>query len=133
VSFLLDTNICSAYLKRRTGLTHRFVQHSGHLYLPTIVLGELYTWAFRRAKPEELLAVLQHDLLADLTVIDFDRHCARQFGQLQSLMLTKGTVVNSVDLMIAAVAVVNDLTVVTHNTRHFEPVPGLRVVDWLQE
>ena len=29
MSFLLDTNICSAHLKRPAGLMHRFVQHSG--------------------------------------------------------------------------------------------------------
>jgi tRNA(fMet)-specific endonuclease VapC len=43
VSFLLDTDICSAHLKRSFGLMHRFVLHSGGLHTPTIVLGELYT------------------------------------------------------------------------------------------
>lgn len=42
MSFLLDTNICSAYLRRPAGLSHRFIQHAGHLFLPTIVLGELF-------------------------------------------------------------------------------------------
>ena len=45
MSFLLDTDTCSAHLKRPAGLIHRFVQHSGRLYISTIVLGELYTWA----------------------------------------------------------------------------------------
>lgn len=40
MSFLLDTNICSAHLKRPSGLTHRFVQHGGGLYVSTVVLGE---------------------------------------------------------------------------------------------
>jgi tRNA(fMet)-specific endonuclease VapC len=31
MNFLLDTDTCSAYLKRPAGLTHRFVQHSGGL------------------------------------------------------------------------------------------------------
>jgi tRNA(fMet)-specific endonuclease VapC len=50
MTHLLDTNICSAYLKRPGGLAHRFMQHAGGLALPTIVLAELYTWAFRRPK-----------------------------------------------------------------------------------
>jgi tRNA(fMet)-specific endonuclease VapC len=33
--------------------------------------------------------------------------------------------------MIASVALVNDLTLVTHNTRDFENIPGLRLQDWL--
>ena len=35
MSFLLDTDTCSAHLKRPAGLIHRFVQHSGGLYLST--------------------------------------------------------------------------------------------------
>jgi len=33
--------------------------------------------------------------------------------------------------MIAAVALVHDLTLVTHNTADFRPIPGLRLEDWL--
>ena len=35
------------------------------------------------------------------------------------------------DLLIAATALVYDLTLVTHNVRDFANVPGLRVQDWL--
>ncbi len=35
------------------------------------------------------------------------------------------------DLMIAAVALVHNLTLVTNNTADFQSVPGLRLDDWL--
>jgi tRNA(fMet)-specific endonuclease VapC len=35
------------------------------------------------------------------------------------------------DLMIAATALLYDLTLVTHNTKDFSHIPGLRMVDWL--
>jgi predicted nucleic acid-binding protein len=35
------------------------------------------------------------------------------------------------DLMIASVALVHDLTLVTHNTADYQHVPGLRLEDWL--
>ena len=31
MSYLLDTNICSAHIRRPAGLAHRFVQYSGRL------------------------------------------------------------------------------------------------------
>jgi predicted nucleic acid-binding protein len=37
----------------------------------------------------------------------------------------------STDLFIAATALVHGLTLVTHNTRHFQNLPGLEVADWL--
>src|SRR5688572_2888944 len=61
MSFLLDTNTCSAYLKNRRGLAHRFVQHSGQLRIASIILGELYTWAYRRPDPAPTLKAIADD------------------------------------------------------------------------
>lgn len=131
MTHLLDTNICSAYLRGKAGLSHRFVQHGGGLAISSIVLAELYTWAFRRSHPDPLLDALANDLLANIAVVDFDSKCARTFGEVRASMLSTGITVNPVDLMIASVALVHDLTLVTHNVRDFENVPDLRVVDWL--
>src|SRR5687768_17053607 len=46
MSFLLDTNICSAHMRRPGGLAHRFIQHSGRLWTSTLVLAELYAGAY---------------------------------------------------------------------------------------
>jgi tRNA(fMet)-specific endonuclease VapC len=81
MSFLLDTNICSAHLKRPAGLMHRFVQHSGRLFLPTIVLGGLYAWAYHRAKPAKVVNSIENDLLPDVVLVPYDEACAREFGQ----------------------------------------------------
>ena len=43
----------------------------------------------------------------------------------------KGVTVPTADLMIAAVALAHDLTLVTHNTADFQAIPGLRLEDWL--
>jgi hypothetical protein len=41
---LLDTNICSAHIKRPGGLAHRFFQYAGRLAVPTIVLDLRIEW-----------------------------------------------------------------------------------------
>ena len=38
---------------------------------------------------------------------------------------------DAADLLIGATALVHDLTLVTHNTRHYTNVPGLSQADWL--
>lgn len=51
MSFLLDTNICSAHMRRPGGLAHQFFQYSGRLNTSSIVLGELYAGAYMLGNP----------------------------------------------------------------------------------
>ncbi len=130
MSFLLDTNICSAHLRRSAGMAHRFMQYSGRLAIPSIALAELYAGAYHRRDPSSLLQKLD-ELLKDLDVLDFDHRCAERFGIVRGGLLQQGISVNTVDLMIASVALVHDLTLVTHNTADFRNVPELRLDDWI--
>jgi predicted nucleic acid-binding protein len=45
LSFLLDTDICSAYLKGNHSVGNRVLQYGGRLYVSALTAGELYTWA----------------------------------------------------------------------------------------
>lgn len=131
MSFLLGTNICSAHLKRPAGLMHRFVQYSGCLFIPTIVLGELYAWAHQRSDPTPLLSAIENDLLSDVAVLPFDETCAKVFGRQRGTMARQGLSTSRLDLMIAAVAMAHDLTLVTHNVADFRRISDLRIEDWL--
>jgi tRNA(fMet)-specific endonuclease VapC len=130
MSFLLDTNIVSAHLRRPAGLSHRFIQHSGRLTVPTLVLAELYAWAYGRDNPTPVLDRIR-SLLGEVRVLTFEEDAAERFGVIQNHLLRQGITVSPVDLMIGSVALVNDLTLVTHNTKDFENIPGLRLQDWL--
>jgi tRNA(fMet)-specific endonuclease VapC len=130
MSFLLDTNVISEHLKRPSGLTHRFIQYSGRLALPTVVLGELYAWAFGRADPSSILTPLE-SLLEQLEILPFDWESAEHFGRLRALLGRTGVTLDAVDVMIASMALAHDLTLVTNNTKHFVNVPGLRLANWL--
>lgn len=67
----------------------------------------------------------------EVSVIDFDAHCAERFGQTRAVLRRQGIEVNTVDLMIASPALVHDLTLVTHNSKDFVNIPNLRLEDWL--
>jgi tRNA(fMet)-specific endonuclease VapC len=130
MTHLLDTNICSAHMRRPAGLAHRFFQYAGGLAISTVVLAELYAGAYKKQNPAKLLASIA-DLLQDVAVLDFDSACAERFGKLQGDFLRQGITVPVADLMIASGALVHDLTLVTHNTADYQSIPGLRLDDWL--
>ncbi len=131
MSFLLDTNICSAHLRRPSGLSHRFTQHSGRLFVPSIVVAELYTWAYIQHDPTKILAAIETLLKHDVQVLPYDVSCAHVFGKLKGELRRQGITVSPIDLLIASVARTHDLTMVTHNVSDFSAIPDLRVVDWL--
>ena len=108
MTYLLDTNVCSAHMRRPAGLAHRFIQHSGRLYVPSIVLAELYAGAYCHPSPAKFLGPIA-DLLKDLTVIDVDRDCPEKYGIIKGELAKKGHRLPFADLMIAAVALERNL------------------------
>ena len=83
MSYLLDTDICSAHLKRPAGLMHRFVQHCGGPVHPDHRTGRTLHLGVPRRQSRP--AVLQRidDLLQDVHVLDFDSDCAKEFGKVR--------------------------------------------------
>jgi tRNA(fMet)-specific endonuclease VapC len=130
VSFLVDTDICSAYLKGDRTVWNRFVQYSGGLQVSTVTVGELFTWALRaKASPMRLQGLL--DLLRDLNALEVTVDVARKFGEVRAGLLDRGLPAPQADLLIGSTALVHGLTLATHNVADYTNVPGLAVVDWL--
>jgi tRNA(fMet)-specific endonuclease VapC len=117
-------------MRRPGGLAHRFFQHSGGLAISTVILAELYAGAYKHPNPNRLLGLIA-DLLQEVTTLDFDEACAQEFGKVKGGLGQQGISVPDVDLLIASVALVHDLTLVTHNTADFQNIPNLRLEDWL--
>ncbi|MCY2992198.1 MAG: type II toxin-antitoxin system VapC family toxin [Planctomycetota bacterium] len=130
MNFLLDTDICSAHMRRPAKLAHRFIQYTGRLAISTVALAELYAGAYRHSNASRLLTLIA-DLLQEVQIVDFDEACAEKFGQVRGTLLQQGISVPTADLMIASAALVHGLMLVTHNTPDFQHVPGLRLEDWL--
>jgi tRNA(fMet)-specific endonuclease VapC len=130
MTFLLDTDTCSAHMRRPAQLAHRFIQYTGQVAISAVTLAELYAGAYKHSQVNRLL-VLIADLLQEVQVVDFDSACAEKFGQVRGTLLQHGISVPTTDLMIASAALVHNLTLVTHNTSDYQNIPGLRLDDWL--
>src|SRR5436190_2819098 len=116
MSYLLDTDVSSAYLKGNRLVFSRFIQHSGGLYISAVSAAELYAWVYRAKAPPDRLKALE-DFLADIPLIPSDQEVARRAGAVQADLLDKGTPMPGMDLLIASTALVHDLTLATHNVK----------------
>jgi tRNA(fMet)-specific endonuclease VapC len=62
--------------------------------------------------------------------VPFDDRAGEEYAKVRADLAAKGTPIGPNDLLIAAIALANGLTLVTHNTTEFSRVLGLRLEDW---
>jgi tRNA(fMet)-specific endonuclease VapC len=129
--YLPDTNVCIAYLRKKNANVIQKFQDTdpAEIAICDIVCGELWYGAYRSgyfAANQTLLLTF----LAPFAALPFDSHAAEVYGRIRRELEVAGTPIGPYDLQIAAIALANSLTVVTHNTREFRRVNGLRLEDW---
>ena len=71
-------------------------------------------------------------MLRELPALAWTTDAADRYGEIRAQLRQQGASCGEMDTMIAAHALVSKLTLVTHNTRHFERIEGLRLEDWTE-
>jgi tRNA(fMet)-specific endonuclease VapC len=128
---LLDTNICIYVINMRPPqVLARFREYRlGEIGICSVVAAELaYGVAkIRSARNRSALEMF----LAPLEVLPFDQAAVWAYGDLRASLEREGQPIGALDTMIAAHALSVDAPLVTHNTREFARVPGLRLENWV--
>lgn len=129
--YLLDTNTCIYWLEGRSeALAARLRQEDpANVHIPSIAIAELWYGVAKSGRPDANGVRLQA-FLNGLGTVPFDERAARYFGEVRFQLESAGKPIGTMDLLIAATALVHDGTVVTHNTGEFSRVRGLQIEDW---
>ena len=106
-----------------------FTQLPDAACVSTVALGELLFGARISNRPAENEAKIDA-LIADFDLIDFDKKCAVAYADIRAAVRKKGRPCGEADIAIAATAIAHGGVVATLNRKHFEPIPGLTLVDW---
>ena len=131
MKYSLDANTCIALLNSASkAVMTRFAGcQPADIVVCSVVRAELLYGARRSARVESNLKRLEH-FLEPLQSAAFDDQCAHYYGLIRADLAAQGKPVGANDLLIAAIARAHDLILVTHNTREFSRVVGLRIEDW---
>jgi len=134
MGFLLDSNACIRFLNdRESSVTLKIAKTPPEqINLCTVVQNELYYGAYKSSKVAHNLAILAL-FFNQFRVLPFDSQAAMKTGQIRAELAVKGIPIGPYDCQIAAIALVNHLTLITHNTREFKRVEGLQIEDWEKE
>jgi tRNA(fMet)-specific endonuclease VapC len=132
VDYLLDTNIIS-YFVREGGIEAGLIRinPASRLSTSAITEGELL-YGVEKAPPSrrDRLAMVIAEVLADLTIIPIDNSVTAAYATTRHYLASRGRIIPDNDIWIAAVAMANDYTLVSHDTA-FTRNPGLNLEDWL--
>lgn len=134
MKYLLDTNVCVQYLAGRSLALRARLEATppDELAVCSVVKAELRYGAYKSQRTEATLQA-QDILLGQLRSLPFDDVAAEVYGQIRTALERAGTPIGANDLLIAAIALTNQLTLVTHNIAEFCRIPGLVVEDWEAE
>lgn len=128
--WMLDTDTCIRLIKKGSYALRKLSSKPvGQVGVSSITVAELERGVFKSGKPHEARVALTEFLYA-LEVSDFDAQAARCYGEIRAMLERKGTPIGSFDTLIAGHARALDVVLVTHNTKEFARIPGLRLEDW---
>ncbi|MEC4896112.1 MAG: type II toxin-antitoxin system VapC family toxin [Oscillatoria sp. PMC 1051.18] len=130
--YLLDSNVCIRLLNQpaSSNIARKLAALTpDEIRLCSVVKSELYYGAYKSKRRDRNLANLNR-FFSQFISLPFDDRAAIIAGQIRTQLDEAGTPIGSNDLLIAAIALSNDLTLVTHNTREFGRINGLKYEDW---
>ena len=130
--YLLDTNIVSyaikpQYLALRDRIERELLKRS--LAISAITRAELRVGQALMQLDDKRISTID-DTLSTLPTLAWTAQAADIYGKIDSVLIKTGRQIGMADAMIAAHALAENLTLVTHNVRHFERIDGLKIEDW---
>lgn len=132
MTHLLDTCICIFMIRGNASDLRARIEafQVGDLVVSSITEAELRFGADKSMDPTRNHRQLDQFFLT-LPIAAFDSRAASHYGDIRASLERAGTPIGPLDLLIAAHARSLQLTLVTHNCRKFQRVPGLAVEDWV--
>ena len=135
LKYLLDTNVVSEPLRPRPrhGVIGKLSRHEDEIAISSVVWHELRFGAERLPPSHRRDAIIQYldeVVLPAMPILDYDRSAAEWHAGEHARLVSRGETPSFADGQIAAIAHVNDLTLVTFNDDDFRRFHELRVVSW---
>ncbi|MDA3866502.1 MAG: type II toxin-antitoxin system VapC family toxin [Salinivirgaceae bacterium] len=128
---LIDTDILSYYFKGNQIVVKNFENYLQDFDLIEISIITYYEIIGGLMAKNALMQLnVFQDFVDQNIVVPMTENSAKISAELYSTLRQQGNTVDDIDLLIAGVAIDNDLTLVTNNENHFNRIPGLRVENW---
>lgn len=128
MKYLLDTNVLIAMFKDQHGIRESIKNASfEECAVSEMTIGELYVGVYKGKNIKQLREVefvkKHFRILSTSPIIEM-------YGKVRADLELKGTKIDSMDCLIGCTALFHNLTIVTHNSKHLDRIPGIKLIDW---
>lgn len=131
MNYLLDTDTLIYWLKGNKLIEQKALA-IGLKYLSYSIIShaELCFGAYNSKQRDKNLEAIQV-VNQKLALVNFTTESAQLFGMIKADLRQQGNIILDADIMIAAIALSNKLTLVTNNEKHFIRIPDLIIENWV--
>ncbi len=128
--WVLDTNTLIYFFKGMGRVSETLLSHPpSDIAIPAIVLYELEVGIAKSTAPTKRRQQLQ-TFIAATQVLSFGAKEAQAAAQIRVNLEKNGQPIGAYDVLIAATALAQKATLVTHNTKEFGRIKQLELEDW---
>jgi len=129
--YIIDTNTCIEYFKHRNGVPDRMNQESrDDLCVSEVTIAELLYGAVHSKSVDRHLQEVR-ELQRDIAVLPIS-DVIDDYAEIRHALTSQGITVEDFDILIGATARHYGLIAVTDNLKHFIPMPGVEVENWIK-
>lgn len=130
MKYLIDTNVCIKFLNGRSEkLKQKFISTDfAEICLCTIVKAELYYGAEKSQNSKTNFDNVKY--FDSFKTYSFDDQSAQIYGKIRTQLEKSGVIIGPNDLLIASIAIANNLILVTNNLKEFARIKELKLEDW---
>ena len=128
---LVDTDILSFYFKGDSKVFDKFNDYLKEFDVINVSIITYYEilGGLRFKKAERQIKEFE-EFVSNNTIIHISEQSAKLSGDIYADLRQKGITIGTSDILIAGIAIENELTLVTNNERHYESIKGLKIENW---
>lgn len=130
---LIDTDICSYAIRRHPVVLQKMRELAQDDWAISAVTAFELHYGIARAHQGDRIRSNAGEFLALVRILSFAADAAEVAARISADLNRRGLRIGEKDPLIAGHALSLGATLVTNNVKHFERVPGLQLIRWLDE
>jgi len=127
--YMLDTDTVSNIVRKHPPVIKKLIKReSDEICISAVTNAELF-YGLEKKNSQKLFNEVR-SIIGKCTIVDFDASQSEIYGRIRVELEKSGTPLGDIDMLIAAAAISTGAILVSHNTKHFSKISGLKLEDW---